>query len=124
MCNIITHTGVYLTLKGLVYANNSAIPITEIGETNTTSNTGLQCITDRMPCCLTRGRAGEWYFPDGTQVPTLREGAMFYRNRRDDGTVSLNCINDVIMPNGLFCCVVPNALNVMQTICANISELV
>ena len=89
-----THSqiGVYLSLKGVVYTNNSVIPITEIGETNTTSNTGLQCITDRRPCCAAiRTRAGEWYFPNGTIVPSIVGGSItFYRTRGDDGTVDLN----------------------------------
>ena len=130
----ITHcdyTGVYLSLRGTVYANNSVILITEIGETNSmppspNSNTGLQCITDRIPCCATvPNRHGEWYFPDGTTVPT-QGGATtlnFYRNRGDDGTVNLNRLNtNVIMPTGLFCCEVPDAAGMTQRVCANIGE--
>ena len=65
-----THTGVHLLLRGTVYANNSIISITDIGEANSTSNTGLQCITDRRPCCATApNRSGEWRFPNGTAVP-------------------------------------------------------
>ena len=80
-----------------------------------------------MPCCVTQpNRFGEWFFPDGTAVPTLIGGATsFYRNRGDDGAVNLNHLNTTVsMPTGLFCCVVPDALNVMQRICATISELV
>ena len=122
------YTGVYLSLKGVIYANNSIIPITEIGETNTTSNTGLQCITDMLSCCA-RARIGEWNFPDGRHVPVLGAGANmateFYRNRGDDGTVNLNRIHsNVMMPTGLFCCVVPDAIGIMQRFCANISKLV
>ena len=117
------HTGVYFSLRGVVYANNSNIHITEIGETDYYSNNGLQCITDRRPCCYTRpNRFGEWYFPGGTTtVPTLGGATSFYRNRGDNGTVNLNRVNaNVMMPTGLFCCVVPNATGVMQKICANI----
>ena len=115
----------YISLKGVVYANNSVIPITEIGETSTTSNTGLQCITDRRPCCQTSSnRFGEWYFPGGmTTVPIRGWATSFYRNRGDDGTVNLNRLNaTVMMPTGLFCCVVPGATGVDQTVCANIGE--
>ena len=117
--------GVYLSLKGVVYANNSVIPITEIGETNNTSNTGLQCITDRSPCCLTQpNRFGEWYFPDGmTTVPGPQQyPTTFSRTRGDDGTVNLNRINDVMMPTGLFCCVVPDATSTDTNTCINIGE--
>ena len=125
------HVDVYISLRGVVYANNSVIPITEVGETDATvppppnSNNGLQCITDRSPCCQTPpNRFGEWYFPDGmTTVPgPLQNPTTFSRTRGDDGTVNLNRVNDVMMPTGLFCCVVPDATEVDQTVCANIGE--
>ena len=107
--------------------------ITEIGETDTSvtppanSNNGLQCVTDRTPCCrLHGGLQGEWFFPDGAFVPSLAQGiaTTFYRNRgRDDGTVNLNRLNnDVMMPTGRYCCVVPDATGVNQMACAIISE--
>ena len=120
------HAGVYLSLKGVVYANNSAIQITEIGETTDTSNAGLQCITDRIPCCRFAFRAGEWYTytPERTMVPGESTAVRFYRDRgRDDGTVNLNRPDGVMMPIGLFCCEVPSATGGDQTACANIGEL-
>ena len=118
------HSGVYLSLKGEVYANNSAIPITEIGETNTTSNTALQCIADRRPCCQTPPtRFGEWYFPDGTTVPVQGSAMTFYRNRGDNGIINLNRINtNIISPTGLFCCEMPDAIGVIYRVCANIGK--
>ena len=121
--------GVYLSLKGVVYANNSVIQITEIWETNpdTDLNDGLQCITDRMPCCrLFAVRAGEWYMytPERTMVPGPGTSVSFYRNRGyDDGTVNLNRPSGVMMPTGLFCCEeVPNAVGDIQPLCANIGK--
>ena len=116
----------YLSLNGTVYANNSVIPITGIGVTNSSSSTGLQCVTDRISCCLT-ARVGQWYFPDNMPVPVLGMGAnratMFFRNRGDSGAINLNRVStDVMMPTGLFCCVVPDATNAMQRVCANIGE--
>jgi hypothetical protein len=97
-------TGVHLSLKGAVYDNNSAIQITEIGETipdTANLNDGLQCITDSMPCCA-GARLGQWYFPDRTRVPVLGMATTFYRNRGNDGTVNLNHFRtDVLMPTGL-----------------------
>ena len=117
------NTGVYLSLNGVVYPNNSVILITEIEQTNTTSNNGLQCITDRRSCC-TSPRHGEWFFPDnGGMVPNSVSATTFYRNRGDDGTVNLNRLNnDVLMPTGRFCCVVPDATGVSQWACAIICE--
>ena len=111
----------------MIYANNSAIQITEIGETVTilspppNSNNGLQCITDRMPCCATQpNRFGLWQFPNQTNVGIIGTTASFYRNRGDDGTVNLNRLNNVIMPTGLFCCEMPDAAGVTQRLCAGI----
>ena len=128
---IIIHTcagGVFFSLKDVIYANNSVIPITEIGETNTTSNTGLQCITDRKPCCAAvEGRAGQWLFPNGTNVPVLGTGAgmatAFYRNRGNDGTVNLNRIStSIVMPYGKFCCTVPDNDDSTPRLCIDICK--
>ena len=125
------YAGVYLSLRGVVYANNSAIQITEIGETNTAmppppnSNNGLQCITDRMPCCAAQSnRFGQWKFPNQTNVGISGTTASFYRNRGDDGTVNLNRLNNVVMPTGLFCCEVPDAAGITQRLCADIGTCV
>ena len=126
--------GVYLSLRGVVYPSNSVILITEIeetvtkdGMTDTTSNNGLQCITDRRPCCQTPpNRHGEWLFPDGSNVPGIfLNPTTFYRNRGDDGTVNLNRVNsDVMMPTGRFCCVLSDATGVDQTLCVNIGRYI
>ena len=116
------YTGVYLSLNGTVHSNNSDILISEIGNAN---NNRLQCITDRMPCCRSEA-VGEWYFPDnGGVVPLLSDRATtFYRSRGNDGTVSLNHVsNDVMMPTGQYCCVVPDAIGVNQRACVILSEL-
>jgi hypothetical protein len=89
-----------------------------------TSNTGLQCITDRMLCCGHgyKDRAGEWFFPDGTAVPRQDSAMTFYRNRGDDGTVNLNRLSGIMMPTGLFCCEVPDAVDIVDRVCANIGK--
>jgi hypothetical protein len=121
--------GVYLSLKGDIYANNSAIQITQIGETNpnTDLNDGLQCITDRMPCCRTHSfQAGEWYMytPNRITVPGPSTAASFYVNRGyDDGTINLNRNSTVMTPTGLFCCEVPNAAGEIQPLCANSKKI-
>ena len=121
------YTGVYLSLNGTNYTNNSVILITEIGQTNYYSMEGnaLQCITDRRPCCATPYGYGQWYFPNYVQVQSYWYATSFYRNRGDDGTVNLNRFNDsVMMPTGRFCCVVPDATGVIQTLCANIGNTI
>ena len=116
----------------MVYPNNSIILITEIEQTTTsngvtdaTANNGLQCITDRRPCCATiPNRHGDWLFPDGSNVPPISiNPTSFYRNRGDDGTVNLIRLNsDIMMPTGRFCCVVPDSTSTDVTVCADIGE--
>ena len=73
-------------------------------------------------CCASRA-AGEWLFPDGEMVPIQSYSASFYRNRGEDGTVNLNRLNnDVMMPTGKFCCVVPDATRINQRVCAYIGK--
>ena len=116
----------YLSLNKVVYANNSIIQNTKIGETDpyTSQNEGLQCITDKIPCCETEpNNSGEWYFPNGTTVLAQGSAISFYHNEGDDGTVTLNRINsDAISPTGLFCCVIPDATDTLQRVCATISK--
>ena len=46
----------------------------------------------------------------------------FYRNRGDDGTVNLNRLSGIVMPTGLFCCVVPDSIGITNRVCANIGK--
>ena len=116
-------SGVYISHNGTVYPNNSVFIITDIGNTDSER---LQCVTDRRPCCVSPSRVGEWYFPgDGGIVPSRGANpTTFFRDRgSDDGTVNLNRLNDnVMMPTGQYCCVVPDATGVNQTVCAVISK--
>ena len=117
----------YLSLNRTVYVNNSIIQITSIGkaDSNTSQNEGLQCITDRKPCCETGPNiSGDWYFPNGTIVPMQSSAASFYRSRGSDGTANLERVaSDIILPTGLFCCVIPDATDALQRVCATISKL-
>ena len=83
----------------------------------------LLCITDKKDCCLHPWRAGEWYFPNASRVPIIGFGNPYYRNRGYDGSVNLNRRNDSdLIETGLFCCMVPDAMENYQTLCANIGE--
>ena len=117
----------YLSLNGVTYRNNSIISISDIGMTDSDQNKGLQCITDRNPCCkIGIGKnLGEWMFPNDSVVPIMNNAESFYRNRGEgDGTVNLNRNNSSIMsPTGLFCCKVPDANDENQTLCTYIGKI-
>ena len=118
----VNSSGVYLALRGVHITNNSNINIRNIGQTSDDPNGALQCITDRIPCCRRQNiRHGEWYQPNGELVQGKFSITAFYRNRGDNGEVSLSRPSGVIYPNGMFCCEVPDATNTNRTLCVNIS---
>ena len=115
--------GVYLSLNGVYLEPNSDVPILEIG---TSSNDGfpLVCTSDRMPCCRSLPQYGEWYFPNGSQVVHITEGAVrFHRNRDDSGNINLFRVNNsVTSPLGHFCCEVEDIRHTNKTVCVNLGE--
>ena len=120
----INSSGVYLALRGIHITNNSNINIRNIGKSSDRPNGALQCITDRIPCCLSQNPSrGEWYQPNGDLVQGSTSSTAFYRSRGDNGEVTLNRASDVESPTGLFCCEVPDATNTNQTLCVNIGML-
>ena len=93
--------------------------ITDIGEGD---NGSLLCITDNTNCC---GRnMGEWYFPNNmSTVRTEGESGSFYRNR-GPSVVRLHRRHNASMPTGLFCCVIPDANEVIQRICITVETTI
>ena len=68
----------------------------------------LLCTTDRTACCgYFFNRAGEFYFPDNTQVPVLSQvGTVGYYRDRGDQLIRLNRqLNGAI--TGQFRCEIP-----------------
>ena len=104
--------GIYFELKGNVYLNNSAIPLANIGE----GTNALFCKTDKVDCCGTRpNRFGQFYYPNGVQVPIKIHRHGFYRNRGDQ-FIRLNRRGGITSPTGTFRCEIPNADDVIVKI--------
>ena len=87
-------------LRGTTYQNNSLVTLEDIGE----GGLGLYCIA----VCYGSG-IRNWFFPNGTRVPSEVVGWDFYHMyssiyRRRGGV------------NGIYHCVIPDAMNVTQTI--------
>ena len=129
----VCYIGVHLSLRSIIYANNSIIFSSMIGESYDRTRqpwvrlsppNSLQCITDRQSCCASPPwRAGQWYFPNASYVLVFFLSYEYYRTRGDDGSVHLNRRSDSnFIETGLFCCVVPDAMDNYQTVCANIGE--
>ena len=91
---------------------------TDIGE----SDASLMCTTDSDVCCVYESRAGEFYFPDGTQVPVSDNNLTrtYYRNRIS-GAIRLNRRSNGTI-TGQFRCEIPDATGTMVNLFINIGK--
>lgn len=97
---------------GEVYSNNSELRLAGIGE----GDNALICKTDKKDCCDTPPqRLGEFYYPNGVQVPidTFRQG--FYRTRGSQ-EIYLNKRVGISTPVGVFQCEIPDSSGAIQKI--------
>lgn len=98
---------VALSFNGMALSNNSELLLSDFEPSNETGG-ALICSTNYRPCCANvRNRYGDWYYPNGTEVPNMASGWEFYRNRGDDGTVRLFRRNNDTIPSGTFYCEIP-----------------
>lgn len=99
-----------------MFTNNSIISIGSIGE----GENALLCKTDKIECCRTRpNRIGQFYYPNGVQVPSNNARQGFYRNRGNQ-LIRLNRRPRTTSPTGLYRCEVADSSDVMQNIFANL----
>ena len=76
----------------------------------------LLCITDSCqhpPTGLVDPGLGSWFFPNGTKVPSESDQWGFYSSR-GPGVVGMSRRRGGV--TGVFHCVIPDAMNVTQTI--------
>ena len=127
--NIIMHTvdsssGVWLmsSKNGQVYPNNSILSLSEVFGTRYS----LLCVTERRPCCSSSSIAGDWYYHNGTAVPSYGQGFSFYTSRGDDGTVRLHTRdnNVSLMNTSQFCCELLNMNDLSQKLCVMIEKVI
>ena len=103
---------VYFENNGKVYTNNSVISISDVGE----GEQALLCWTNWVECCgFPPNRQGEFYYPNGIQVPISKRLHGFYRNRGEQ-VIRLNRREGVNSPSGKYRCEIPDADGVMHNI--------
>lgn len=102
-------------LHGRLLPNHSYVSLEELGWGVFDS---LLCLTDKDIYTI-RPREGEWYFPNGTQVPIEGTGWRFYRDRRTK-IVRLHQRVSSTRVFGMFRCVVRDSINVPHTLYAGI----
>ena len=110
---------VWFSLSGTTYQNNSIVTLENIG----VGDDALLCITNQTACCQrsyigsNMSVLGNWYFPNGTRVPsrTTNSGEKrdFYRTR---GHMVVRMQRRRSGEEGIYRCVIPDSMNVTQTI--------
>ena len=100
---------VWFSLRGTTYQNNSIVILEDIGE----GDDALLCKTNQTACCQGRYVAGNWFFPNGTRVPSSHEQWDFHRTR-GQSVVLLHRRRDGV--EGIYRCDIPDTLGFTQTI--------
>ena len=101
--------GVWFSLRGTIYRNNSSVTLEEIGEEN---DSALLCMTNSTACCQEL-KFGKWFFPKGMQVPSNGSQLNMYITRGEK-VVRLNRRRGGV--EGIYRCEIPDSFNVTQTI--------
>ena len=104
---------VWFSLRSTTYQNNSLVTLEDIGG----DDDALLCITDLTACCPSTGengsRIGDWFFPNGTEVPGTGVQWSFHRNR-GKMMVLMNRRRGGV--DGIYRCEISDSMNVIHTI--------
>ena len=107
---------VWFSLRNTTYQNNSNVILENIGE----NDDALFCVTNRTACCrpsytgdMRPSALGNWYFPNGTRVPSSGNQWDFYRTR-GQMVVRMNRIRGG--EEGIYRCEIPDTFGFTQTI--------
>ena len=107
-----TVTGeVWLSLNGTTYQNNSCVTLEDIGDGDD-GDDALLCRTNRTDCCRSGG-IGNWYFPNGTRLPSTGAWWDFHRTR---GQMVVRLNRRRGGEDGIYRCEIPDSVNVTQTV--------
>lgn len=103
-------------MEGQEYGNNSVVNVHSIGE----GTKALLCVTDKQDCCnaSSSNRAetfGEFFFPNGTRVPTDEKRHGLYRHQ-GERHISLNKREGVKFPAGRYSCELLDGGGVIQEV--------
>ena len=96
-------------LDGVLYPNNSAVALADIGE----DLLALYCLTNLTTCCTDAegSVAGEWFLPGQTQavigVDAQGPDSAVFTAARAPSAVLLNH-NNAVGPTGIFTCRIPD----------------
>ena len=106
---------VWFSLRNTTYKNNSIVTLEDIGE----GENALLCKTNQTACCRPPytgdmgGTLGNWFFPNGTRIPSSGLSWDIYRTR---GQMVVHMKRRRGGVEGIYRCVIPDTMNVNQTI--------
>ena len=105
---------VWFSLRGTTYQNNSCVTLEDIGE----GDGALLCRTNKTDCCTrqlngTATALGNWFFPNGTRVPSSGNQWNFHRTR---GQMVVYLKRRRGGVEGIYHCEIPDSMSVNQTI--------
>ena len=102
-------------LRGIPYQNNSIVTLEDIDE----GDKALVCITNYTVCCrppytssINRTALGNWFFPNGTRVPSSGVRWDFHRTR---GHMKVLLQRRRGGAEGIYNCQIPDTLGFPQT---------
>ena len=104
-------------LDGVLYPNNSAVALADIGE----DLLALYCLTNLTTCCtdVEGGVAGEWFLPGQTQavigVDAQGADSADFTAARAPSALLLNRRNNAGGPTGIFTCRIPDGSGQVRT---------
>ena len=103
---------VWFALGNITYQNNSIVILEDIGE----YADALLCVTNQTACCRPSAvvsAVGNWFFPNGTRVPSSGNQWDFYRTR---GQMVVGMHRRGGGEEGIYRCEIPDSMNVIQII--------
>ena len=106
---------VRFSFRGTTYQNNSIVILEDIGE----HDDALLCVTNLTACCRPSGSGGNgsvlgnWFFPNGTRVPSLGNQWNFYRTR---GHMVVRMQRRRGGEEGIYRCEIPDTFGLIQTL--------
>ena len=114
MVSLLPCEGVRFSLNGTTYQNNSLVTLEDISE----GDNALRCVTDQTACCRPTDSIGQlalgnWWFPNGTRLPTSGIRWDIHRTR---GQSAILLHRRRGGEEGIYHCEIPDAMNVYQTI--------
>ena len=104
---------VWFSLRNETYQNNSCVTLEDIGDGGSDA---LLCVTNLTACCRPpHGPSkGNWYFPNGTRVPSSGNTMWGFQRTRGSMVVRMHRKRGGV--NGIYRCEIPDLMNVTQTI--------